>query len=87
MGKKLKWPEQIQKKLISLTCNSETGCRGNTLIGNTILTTKFVPWLGKFLKCWSYILNDFFLRKVQFETEGNGQNVIVNHMDRSEVKL
>ena len=24
---------------------------------------------------------------VQFETEGNGQNEIVNHMDRSEVKL
>ena len=24
---------------------------------------------------------------VQFETEGNGQNEIVSHMDRSEVKL
>ena len=24
---------------------------------------------------------------VQFETEGNGQNEIFNHMDRSEVKL
>ena len=24
---------------------------------------------------------------VQFETEGNGQNGIFNHMDRSEVKL
>ena len=24
---------------------------------------------------------------VQFQTEGNGQNEIVSHMDRSEVKL
>ena len=24
---------------------------------------------------------------VQFETEGNGQNEVVSHMDRSEVKL
>ena len=24
---------------------------------------------------------------VQFETEGNGQNEIVSHMDRSEIKL
>ena len=24
---------------------------------------------------------------VQFETEGNGQNEIANHMDRSEIKL
>ena len=30
----------------------------------------------------------FFLKvTVQFETEGNGQNEIVSHMDRSEVKL
>ena len=28
-----------------------------------------------------------FKATVQFETKGNGQNEIVSHMDRSEVKL
>ena len=34
-------------------------------------------------------LNRGFILKVtvQFETEGNGQNKIVSHMDRSEIKL
>ena len=29
----------------------------------------------------------YYKVNVQFETEGNGQNEIVSHMDRSEVKL
>ena len=33
-------------------------------------------------------LENLFIKvTVQFETEGNGQNEIVSHMDRSEVKL
>ena len=33
------------------------------------------------------IIWDIFKVTVQFQTEGNGQNEIFNHMDRSEVKL
>ena len=37
---------------------------------------------------WSSLLSAIRVKvTVQFETEGNGQNEIVSHMDRLEVKL
>ena len=40
-----------------------------------------------FEQYWYLTIKSTVKVTIQFETEGNGQNEIVSHMDRSEVKL
>ena len=43
---------------------------------------------GTALDCFAHPVDLGLLKvTVRFETEGNGQNEIVSHMDRSEIKL
>ena len=66
----------------------QVGAKTSELVNTMVLSKyykKFIEDVDLLTHFWWKIMR--FKVNVQFETEGNGQNEIVSHLDRSEVKL